>query len=64
MPQWVNHGGGKWSHRPWWKVAVNTILRSFQPQAHKWVVFTCADKTTTPPIAVGYGFGRIFHEPR
>lgn len=54
---------GQWLHRPWWKVAVNTVLRLFQPQPYKYVIYTnCIDRENERPIAIGYGFGRILHQ--
>jgi hypothetical protein len=56
---------GDWLHRPWWKVAINTALRAFQPQPRKWVVYTRTEggSATAPPRVLGYGFGRVLHRP-
>lgn len=56
---WVMTSHG-WRHRPPWKVTVNTALRALQPWSRRWVVYTrCVGD---PPVAIGYGFGRIRHE--
>ncbi len=52
----------QWVHRPWWKVAINTVLRAFQPQLRKWLVYSVTDDSTTPPTVLGYGFGPIMHK--
>lgn len=54
---------GEWGHRPWWKVAINTVLRWFQPSPRKWVIATICDDSTSPPTVVGYTFRRIHHGP-
>lgn len=57
---WVRNADGGWNHRPWWKVAVNTVLRLLQPGIRrKWVVYTRS--VGDPPVAIGYGFGRVYH---
>lgn len=49
-----------WRHRSPWKVTVNTVLRALQPWSRRWVVYTrCVGD---PPVAIGYGFGRVRHE--
>lgn len=56
---WRVNTDGSLSHRPRWKVILNTLLRIPQRRPIKWVVFT---KTTgSPPVVVGYGFGPIRH---
>ena len=51
---------GAWLHRPWWKVAINTVLRAVQPQRRKWLIYSrCFGGGVEPPICVGYGFGRV-----
>ena len=62
---WLRHEHG-WAHRPWWKVAINTVLRLVQPRVRrKWVVYTRCEggpqSRTAPPTVLGYGFGRIDH---
>lgn len=55
---------GRWLHRPWWKVAINTTLRALQTRqrpARLWVVYTRCDDSTSPPTVLGYGFGRVEH---
>ena len=47
--------------RPWWKVAINTVLRAVQPQARKLVIYSKFDLTPAGPVLVGYGLGRILH---
>lgn len=60
MREWVLGPCG-WRHRPWWKVAINTVLRVFQPQKRKLVIYTrCA--AGEPPSVVGYGIGLVTHE--
>ena len=66
---WVRYDAGwGWAHRPWWKVAINTVLRLVQPGVRrKWVIFTrCEagrelDHAPVPPRVLGYGFGQITH---
>lgn len=54
---------GQWCHRPWWKVAANTVLRLLQPGRRKWVFFThCEETPGERPRAFGYGFGPIVHK--
>lgn len=51
-------------HAPWWKVAINRVLRALQPrQRRKWVIYTHSTVTGNPPKVLGYGFGRILHLP-
>ena len=53
---------GEWLHRPWWKVAANTVLRLLQRSRHKYVFFTVCDVNGDErPRATGYGFGRVEH---
>jgi hypothetical protein len=59
MADWIKVDG-KWLHRPWWKVAINTVLRLVQPGRWKFVIFTRSTRTD-PPRAIGYGFGRVEH---
>jgi hypothetical protein len=60
---WVRVGD-QWLHRPWWKVAMNTVLRALQPRAaRKWVVYTSTTTDGDPPRVLGYGFGRVLHRP-
>jgi hypothetical protein len=59
---WRRNPDGSWNHRPWWKVAINTVLRWFQPFTdRKWVVYTVSTEGGEPPTTLGYGFGRILH---
>lgn len=67
---WWRCDGGEWRrfdwmHRPWWKVAANTVLRFFQRRGpgYKWVITTKADMPdgVAPPITRGYGFGKVWH---
>ena len=76
MNHWVHHEHG-WNHRPWWKVAINTVLRLLQPWVRrKWVIYTRTSQwipvsieggrfsSAGPPDhpkVLGYGFGRIDH---
>lgn len=58
-----HHDGHGWRHRPWWKVAINTVLRAFQPQARKLVVVTHC-READPPEVLGYGVRLVLHLPR
>lgn len=61
---WARTTDGRWLHRPWWKVAINTVLRRLQPGVErKWVVYTVTSVDGDPPVVHGYGFGRIRHLP-
>ena len=65
MSDWARDGN-EWRHRPWWKVAINTVLRWLQPGvARKLVIYTVTDTDTdcdgTHPRVLGYGFGRVLH---
>ena len=62
---WV-FADGQWLHRPWWKVAVNALLRSVQPWPRKIVIYTLTattgpDREDVRPRAVGFGIGRVLH---
>lgn len=64
-PHWSCTPEG-WRHRPWWKVVINTVLRPFQPQARKLVVYTRCEggddaDPQRPPRVIGYGFGLVRH---
>ena len=66
MSAWA-HDGGRWLHRPWWKVAANTVLRAFQSGPRKVVIYTrCEPNGQRAPArtldVVGYGFGFVLHE--
>lgn len=59
---WQRADDGRWLHRPWWKVAINTVLRALQPRRRwKWVLYTRTTRDGDPPTVLGYGFGRIEH---
>lgn len=57
----------RWLHRPWWKVAINTVLRAMQRRGpgRKLVIFTRCDvaceTVTVPPRVLGYGIGWVQH---
>lgn len=56
------------THRPWFKVAINTVLRFFQTRkrpAELWVMYSLFDGISTDPNAkcVGYRFGWVYHMP-
>jgi hypothetical protein len=61
---------GRWLHRPWWKVAINAVLRLLQPWPNKLVVCTWIEPIAEPdhpdrcPHAIGFGFRRVMHRPR
>ena len=62
MSAWTLTDQG-WRHRPWWKVAINSILRRLQPGPVKWVIATHARQDGDgEPVAVGYTFAPIRHE--
>jgi len=59
--RWVLDAG-EWRHRPWWKVAINTVLRSFQDTrsgARLWLVVSVCDEREGRPRCKGYGFRRV-----
>lgn len=60
---WVMTESG-WRHRPWWKVAINSVLRAIQVGCdQKWLIATVADGKYGPdlkPVTVGYRFCRIY----
>lgn len=59
---WVS-SNGQWCHRPWWKVAINTVLRLLQPgKRRKWVIYTVSlTDDNGMPVVLNYGFGRVLH---
>jgi hypothetical protein len=61
MSRWQYDNG--WRYRPWWLVAVNTVLRLFQPQRRKLVIYAIADlgPGRLPPLLLGHGFGLVEH---
>lgn len=53
---------GKWLHRPWWKVAVNTVLRRFQrKRSKKLVIATISTIVGEPPRVLGYKLAFVEH---
>jgi hypothetical protein len=50
-----------WRHAPWWKVAINSLLRFLQPGLRRKLVIYSVCEDGSPPRVVGYGFGRITH---
>jgi hypothetical protein len=54
---------GEWHHAPRWKVAINSILRAFQPGPRKLLVYTRAaiSPGAGQPLTLGYGVGWILH---
>lgn len=56
---WIRHQRS-WRHAPPWKVAINAVLRVFQPQRRKLVVYTQCGPGD-PPVVLGYGLGLIDH---
>ncbi len=57
------------THRPWFKVAINTVLRAVQTRrrpAELLVLVSLFDGTGDDPTArcVGYRFRRVLHNPR
>jgi len=64
MSAWIEYVPGEWSHKPWFKVAINTVLRALQTRrrpARLFVMYTRCDESTRPPTVLGYGFGRVTH---
>lgn len=57
--RWERTPDGDWLHRPWWKVAINTVLRAIQPRTRAYLIYTKCDDDTEPPTVLGYGFGLI-----
>jgi len=60
---WVNDLG-KWLHRPWWKVAINTVLRAVQPTrpgARPWLVVSIceSDRAGERPRCLAFSFTRV-----
>lgn len=59
---WVMTDSG-WRHRPWWKVAVNTVLRKIQRgRKIQWLIATKApgsDIFTCEPVAIGYCLTKV-----
>lgn len=65
---WVRIADGCWRHAPWWKVAINKVLRFFQTRrrpARLLVLATVCDEThesdDVPPRATGYALRRVLH---
>lgn len=68
---WVSYIPGQWSHRPWFKVWINTVLRVFQTKkrpARLLVLATICERTpfsveddSVPPKVAGYKFKRVLH---
>lgn len=57
---------GKIRHRPWWKVAINTVLRAVQTKrrpAKIWVIATrCAcTHPGEPHRVIGYTLAKVEH---
>ena len=66
MANWKRLPNGGWNHRPWWKVAINTILRLLQRGPVKWVIYTetpaIDPADPNPPKVIRYGFGQVRQE--
>ena len=57
--RWVREDG-HWLHRPWWKVAVNTVLRLVQtPLRRRLVVVSRVEPGPYRPRCVGYGLALV-----
>lgn len=54
---------GRWYHGPWWKRAINPVLRALQfwSEAPYVVYSRCShyDSEREPPRLLGYGLGRV-----
>lgn len=48
------------THRPWFKVAINTALRAVQPRRARWKWLLYSEMQDGR--CVGYGFGWIEHD--
>lgn len=62
MTAWIRDGD-RWLHRPWFKVAINTVLRAMQTRhrpAHLLVLASVCDDGD-PPRVTGYRFRRVLH---
>jgi hypothetical protein len=57
------HDGEDWRHRPWWKVAINKVLRALQPWPRKVVVYSrcIVPADGSRPRAIGFGIGPVLH---
>lgn len=65
--RWVRDSTGEWRCRAWWLVAANTILRLFQPQYRKLLVYVrcnLVEGSDEPPTVTGWGIGMIQHTER
>lgn len=55
---------GRWMHRPWWKVAINTALRAVQrKRSKKLVIATISTQLGSPPRVLGYKLAFVEHKP-
>ena len=62
---WLRLHDGRWLHRPWWKVALNSLLRWLQPKrSRKLVICTRAymDDPSGTPRVIGYTLAFIAHD--
>lgn len=53
-----------WTHRPWFKVAINAVLRFVQTQrrpARIWVLASVFDGPDEYARLLGYKFDRVLH---
>lgn len=52
-----------WTHSPWWKVVINTFLRSMQRRRkYRWLIVTKINTESFihgRPIVTGYGFRKV-----
>lgn len=61
---------GRWYHGPWWKRAINPVLRALQFWTDRpYVIYSRASEylvadPARPPELHGYGFGRVRTLPR
>lgn len=62
MSAWVRTDDG-WRHRPWFKVAINAILRAVQTSRRPARLFVLATvcEDGDPPRILGYRFRRVLH---
>lgn len=54
--RWRFYGVEGWRHRPWWKVAINTVLRALQRGPDKFVIATVCINESPQVVTVGGGF--------
>ena len=58
MAAFTHTGDGNYRHRPWWKVAINTVLRFVQRTNRPYLIVSIVDVNESgyPIRLVGYRF--------